>query len=56
MRTNRPSTLWVVMVAVNRENRDSDVKITILIIDSWEAVDIAFRQIICREQGSLAHE
>lgn len=32
------------MIAVNRENRDSDVEIAVLVIDSWEAVGVALER------------
>jgi hypothetical protein len=37
MWADRASTLWVVVISVNRENRDSDVEIAVLIVDSWKA-------------------
>lgn len=57
MGADRSSTLWVVMIAVNRENRDSDIEITVLVIDCREAVKIAFENINCREErDSIAYE
>ena len=35
------------MIAVNREDRNSDVEITVLVIDGGEAVDIVFENINC---------
>lgn len=38
MWADRPSTLWVIVISVNRENRDCDVEIAVLIVDSWKAM------------------
>jgi hypothetical protein len=38
MWADRPSTLWVIMVSVDRENRDGDVEVAVLIVDSWKAM------------------
>ena len=45
MWADRASTLWVIVISVNRENRDRDVEIAVLIVDSWKA--------ICRLRGEL---
>jgi hypothetical protein len=38
MWADRPCTLWVIVISVNRENRDCDVEIAVLIVDSWKAM------------------
>ena len=44
------------MIAVNRENGGSNVEITVLVIDSREAVEIAFEDINTQECDGLAYE
>jgi hypothetical protein len=38
MWADRASTLWVIVIPVNRENRGCDVEIAVLIVDSWKAM------------------
>lgn len=44
------------MIAVDRENRDSDVEIAVLVIDSREAVEVALEKASCREWDGLTYE
>lgn len=44
------------MIAVDRENRNSDVEIAVLVIDSREAVEVALEKADCREWGKLSYE
>ena len=35
--TYRPSTLWIVVIAVYAKDRNGNIEIGVLVVDSWEA-------------------
>jgi hypothetical protein len=44
------------MIAVDRENRNSNIEIAVLVIDSREAVEVALVKVNCREWDKLTYE
>ncbi len=54
MWADRPSTLWIIVISVNRENRDCDVEIAVLIVDSWKSMET--ERTAYRKRGEMAYE